>query len=270
VYLFAAGSVAAGILDLIWGDFEAAHQPIQAFGNHIPGREILAYIAALWLTVGGAAILWRRTARVGAAALAIVYFVFAVFWLPRFYTAPHALGFRIPLLIGLLVGVAQQLILVGAAGMIYALFGAPDTVRLSKALLLIRWTFGLSSVDFGLAHLTGLREVAGMVPEWMPFGGNFWAILTGIAFVLAGIAILSGIQDVLATRLLALMLFLFSMLILAPAPIAHPRNHVTWGSNAYNLAAIGATWIFAESLATFRHQRESQIPPEMDIVRRQP
>ena len=28
--LYAAGSIAAGVLDLIWGDFEAAHQPIQA------------------------------------------------------------------------------------------------------------------------------------------------------------------------------------------------------------------------------------------------
>src|SRR3954469_14087330 len=60
IYLFAAGSIAAGILDLIWGDFEAAHQPIQALGDHIPGREILAYIAAIWLVGGGGATLWRE------------------------------------------------------------------------------------------------------------------------------------------------------------------------------------------------------------------
>ena len=120
VYVYAAGSIAAGILDLIWGDFEAAHQPIQALGDHIPGREILAYIAAIWLVAGGAAILWRRTARAGAWALAAIYFIFAVFWLPRFYTAPHVLGFRIPVLIGLLAGVAQQFILVAAAAIVYA------------------------------------------------------------------------------------------------------------------------------------------------------
>src|SRR5229473_2835272 len=92
VSVYAAGSIAAGILDLIWGDFEAAHQPIQAFGDYIPGREILAYIAAIWLIAGGAAILWRRTAQVGALALAAIYFIFAAFWLPRFYTAPHLLS----------------------------------------------------------------------------------------------------------------------------------------------------------------------------------
>lgn len=36
-------SVTAGIRDLIRCDFEAAHQPIQALGEHIPGREIFVY-----------------------------------------------------------------------------------------------------------------------------------------------------------------------------------------------------------------------------------
>lgn len=44
-----------------------------------------------------------------------------------------------------------------------------------------------------------------MIPNWMPFGGAFWVVLTGVAFVLPGLAILSGILDVLAERLLALM-----------------------------------------------------------------
>jgi uncharacterized membrane protein YphA (DoxX/SURF4 family) len=266
VYVYAAGSIAAGILDLIWGDFEAAHQPIQALGDHIPGREILAYIAAVWLVAGGAAILWRRTARAGAWALATIYFIFAVFWLPRFYTATHLLGFRIPLLIGLLVGVAQQLILVAAAGIVHVSLATRDSAWLSREPLLVRWTFGLSSIDFGLAHLTGVREVAAMVPKWMPWGGDFWAILTGIAFVLAGIAILSGILDVLAARLLALMLLFFSVLVLAPRPFADPHNHVTWGSNAYNLAAVGAVWIFAEWIAAKRRERRNEVGADMGLL----
>jgi uncharacterized membrane protein YphA (DoxX/SURF4 family) len=266
VYVYAAGSIAAGILDLIWGDFEAAHQPIQALGDHIPGREILAYIAAIWLVAGGAAILWRRTARAGAWALAAIYFIFAMFWLPRFYTATHLLGFRISLLIGLLVGVAQQLILVAAAGIVHASLATRDSVWLSRAPLLVRWTFGLSSIDFGLAHLTGVRAVAAMVPKWMPLGADFWAILTGIAFVLAGIAILSGILDVLAARLLALMLLIFSVLVLAPGPFADPHNHVTWGSNAYNLAAVGAVWIFAEWIAAQRGERRNEVGADMGLL----
>ena len=59
-------------------------------------------IAAVWLIAGGAAILWHRTARFGAAALAILYGIFILFPLPRFYTAPHFLGYRAPTYIGVL------------------------------------------------------------------------------------------------------------------------------------------------------------------------
>ena len=83
VYVYGLATVAAGIFDLLWGDFDTSHQPIQAFGDHIPGRELFVYITAIWMITGGAAILWRRTAKAGAAALAGIYFIFAVFWFPR-------------------------------------------------------------------------------------------------------------------------------------------------------------------------------------------
>jgi len=257
VYVYGIASVAAGIMDLVWGEFEAAHQPIQAFGDHIPGREIFAYLAAVWLVAGGVAILWRRTARAGAAALAIIYCIFAVFSFPRFYTAPHVLGYRITVYIGVLGGVGEQLILAVAAAIVYASLAMRGSLSL-RAALIVRWTFGLSSVDFGLAHLTGVQAVAPMVPKWMPLGGDFWTVFTGIAFVLAGLAILSGILDVLATRLVALMLLVFSALVLAPMIFAFPHDHVAWGGNAYNLTAVGAAWIVADWLATRQQPVQNQ------------
>jgi len=101
-----------------------------------------------------------------------------------------------------------------------------------------------------LAHLTGVEDNAVYVPKWMPLGGEFWTVATGICFVLAGLAILSGILDVLAARLLALMLLVFSVVTLVPRIFAFPHRHDVWGGNAYNLAAVGAAWILAESLAS--------------------
>ena len=253
IYIYGLATIAAGIMDFVWGDFEAGHQPIQALGDHIPGREILAYVTAAWLATGGAAILWRRTARVGAVALTVIYLVFAIFWLPRFYTAPRILGFRAYVYIGVMGGVAQQLILAAAAANIYA--AAAHGLAWQRTTLIIRWIFGLCSVNFGLSHLTGLQPTAAFVPKWMPLGGDFWAIATGICFVLAGLAILSGLLDVPAARLLALMLLVFSALALAPRVFTTPRNHVAWGSNAYNGAAVGAAWLLAGSLE--RRQRNS-------------
>jgi uncharacterized membrane protein YphA (DoxX/SURF4 family) len=77
VYVLGMATIAGGIMDLVWGDFDSSHQPIQAFGDHIPGREVLAYITAVWMIAGGVAILWRGSARAGALALASIYFIFA-------------------------------------------------------------------------------------------------------------------------------------------------------------------------------------------------
>jgi uncharacterized membrane protein YphA (DoxX/SURF4 family) len=260
VYFFSLSTLAAGVMDFVWGDFEAAHQPIQAFGDHIPGRRIFAYIIAVWMIAGGAAMLSRKTARVGAAAVAVVYLIFAIFWLPRLYTAPLVLGFRIDVLVGVVAAIFQEFILV-VAGIIAYTSAETHALPPRKPHMVARSTFGLGSVLFGWAHLTHLTRVqvvAPMVPKWMPLGGEFWAIVTGICFVLAGIAILSGVQDVVATRLLALMLFIFSVLVLVPNVFAFPRSHVAWGSNAYNLAAVGAAWMLAEAAASPHSRREQE------------
>jgi uncharacterized membrane protein len=245
----------AGILDLIWSDFDTGHQPIDALGDPIPGRTILACITAVWMIAGGAAMLWRRTARAGALATTLIYLVFGMFWLPRFRTAPHTLGFRFELFIGLLSQTFMQLVVVAGGLIVYATVAPPDSSSSQKSPKIARWTFGVGSVLFGLGHLTNVESVARMVPKWMPLGGSFWVVLSGVAFLLAGAAILTGILNVLATRLLALMVLIFEPLVLVPVLLANPHRHIAWGANAYNLAAAGAIWIFAASLARDRARR---------------
>lgn len=129
-YIYGLATIAAGILDLIWREFEPAHQPIEAFGDAIAHQHVLAYIGAIWLIFAGVAILWRPTARVGAAASAAIYLLFAIFWLPRFVSATHAFGFSLVVCIGVLGGVAQQAILVAAGAIVIHGPVAPeDTLR---------------------------------------------------------------------------------------------------------------------------------------------
>jgi uncharacterized membrane protein len=256
LFLYGAATIAAGIINLRWGSFAAGYQPIQAFGDNVPGRTIFAYITALWLVAGGAAIMWRVSARIAAAALAVVYLIFTIFWTPRLHTAPAILGYRPDVYIGVLAGLGQQLILVAAGVVVYVSLTERRTPALQSVVRVARWLFGLSVIDFGLAHLTGTASVAALVPKWMPIGADFWTILTGIAFALAGIAILSSIQDVLAAKLLALMLLVFSALVLAPMIVVAPHAQGPWAANAYNLTAVGAAWILAEYL------------PELEVARR--
>ncbi|MCU1294413.1 MAG: hypothetical protein JWP08_3263 [Bryobacterales bacterium] len=212
VWFYGLATIATGILDISWGQFEASHQPIQSLGQHIAGQQVLAYIVGLWLIVAGMAILWRRTARKAASAAALIYLIFALVWLPRFYSATHVLAVRLGVLIFILGGVAAQLLLVAPAAIVYAATEAPDPVWRERAAIAGRWMLGLSPIVFGLGHLINVHAYARFVPHWVPFG-TFWVVVTGIAFLLAGSAIVSGIRDVLAARLLVLMLLLFDAIV---------------------------------------------------------
>ena len=260
--IFGIASAAAGILDLIWGEFEPAHQPLQAWGDHIPGATVFAYIAAIWLLAGGAALLWPKTMRFGAAALTILYSIFVVFPLPRLYTAPLYLGQHTSIYIGVVANICEQVILFVAAAVLWGTMArTPLTPRVA---LLARCVFGFCSLAFGFGNLTAIETVTPLVPKWIPLGTTFWAVLTAIAFTLAGLAIISSVLDVLAARLLGAMLLVFGALALLPLIFAAPRDHVAWGGNAYNLAAVGAAWIIAEWLVDRRQLAHSQQSAQLE------
>lgn len=250
IVVYALATIATGAIDIAWGAFAAGYEPLQAFGDNIPGRQIMAYIAGVCLVIAGAAILWKRTARACAIVLGILYGIFTIFWLPRLYIAPHFLGQHPAVYIGVLDGVGQQIILATAAAIVYALYSPPNSRLQARTTAVARWIFGLSAVEFGLAHLTGIPTVAPLVPKWLPPGQTFWVVLTGVAFVLAGVAILVRVLDVLAARLLALMLLVFSALVLGPQIPVFPHSKDAWDANAFNIAAVAAMWIFAEWLAS--------------------
>ena len=255
VWFYGLGTILTGILDIGWGAFDASHQPIQVLGKNLPGQYILAYVAGVLLVAAGLAILGRRSARMGAAASAIAYLIFAALWLARYYAGVHALGWRINVIAGVSFGLAQQLMLVAPAVIVYASTASPDSPLQKRAAIAARWLLGLPPVLFGLFHFIGIRVFASIVPHWMSFG-YFWAGLTGIAFILAGGAICSGTMDVLGARLLALMLLLFEGFVEIPPIFIRLHNQATWGAAVYNVTAIGACWIFAEFLTSRADRRQ--------------
>jgi hypothetical protein len=264
VWFYGLGTILTGILNIAWGDFDASHQPIKSLGINLPAQHVLAYVAGIWLIAAGLAILWQRSARMGAAASAIAYLMFAALWLARYSTGIHTLGWRIDVLLGVSFGLAQQLMLVAPAAILYVSTASPDSLLQKRTVIAARWMLGLPPVIFGLFHIIGIRVFATIVPHWMSFG-YFWAALTGVAFFLAGCAICSGIMDIMAARLLALMLLLFEGLVEIPPIFIRLHNQRTWGAAVYNLTAIGACWIFAEFLAsrTARRQIDTAENPVM-------
>lgn len=264
LWFYGLGTALTGILNIAWGAFDPAHEPIKALGN-IPGQQFLAYVSGIWLVAAGLAMLWRRGARIGAAGSAIAWLIFAAFWAVRYYAGIHALGWKMAVLVGVSFGLAQQLMLVAPVGIVSALASSADSRPGWGAAAAARWLLGLPPVIFGLTHLLGIPIFAKIVPHWMPLA-SFWAAITGLAFFLAGLAICSGIKDVLAARLLAIMLLLFEPLVEIPGMFARPHDQGAWSAAVYNLVAIGACWIYAEYLAS----RLKQTGPVQDRATSRP
>ena len=70
---------------------------------------------------------------------------------------------------------------------------------------------GLFSVTWGgCAFYVRMNMTAPLVPKWLPPGQVFWGYFTGVCFVAAGLAILTGIQARLAAVLLTVMITIAS------------------------------------------------------------
>jgi uncharacterized membrane protein YphA (DoxX/SURF4 family) len=256
--VYGLGAIALGIIGLAWGDFATVWQPVQALPFAVPHRTALAYVAAAGLLSAGLAIQWRRSAEVGLLVLTILYLIFALLWLPR------VIGF--PQLFGTWGGFLEEMSLVSAAVIAYASLQPHDSVWATRTVQSGRLFFGLCVLSFGLGHFFALPQTASMVPPWIPPGQQFWAVVTGVAHLLAGVAILSGVLDVLGSRLLTVMLAIFSALVWAPSLFAQPQEHMVWAGNAINLALVGTAWVVADSIAMQRRQTQVQEDYEAQVA----
>lgn len=240
--MYGLAGIAFGVIAFVWHEFNGWQQ-IQPLGN-VSHREILLYIAAAIELIGGVAIQSRKTARAGALALGIIYFLFALLWVPRIIAEPQVYDRW--------ANFFEQFSMVSGALIVYGTSprdnseSAPTLARLGYV------CFGFCVISFTLEQLFYLSGTAEFVPKWIPPGQMFWAITTTIAFALAAIALLSGYFALWASRLLTAMIIGFGLLVWLPAPFADPHKLMNWAGNAENLGILGAAWIVADFLGKHR------------------
>src|SRR5579864_5018944 len=239
-YAYGFAAIAFGIITLVWHDFNTWQQ-IRPLGN-VPHREILVYLAAAIEIFGGLAILWPRTARVGALTLGCLYLAFALLWLPFIIATPQVYDRW--------GNFFEQFSIVSGALVVYGSMDQNDPARASKVAQLGYICFGICVISFTLEQLFYLSGTASFVPKWIPPGQMFWAIATTIAFALAAFALLTGIKALLASRLLTAMIVGFQLLVWLPAPFGNPHALISWAGNAQNLAIAGASWIVMDYLSS--------------------
>jgi uncharacterized membrane protein YphA (DoxX/SURF4 family) len=237
IYVYGGGAIALGVIGLVWSDFATGWQRVT---RDVPHRELLAYLTAFYEVLGGAAILWRRTARFGALMMTALYSVFALLWGLQVIRSPQVYdpwG-----------NFFEELSIVIAGVALWAALAPADSPWHRRTAAIGR-VYGICVVSFALEQIFSIQATASFVPTWIPPGQMFWAIATTVFFALAAASILSGILAGVASRLLAAMIVGFELLVWAPRLFTAPHDHFNWAGNGISLALAGGAWVVADLIA---------------------
>lgn len=230
--LFGAAALLFGIITLMWRDPDTWQNAILRVGA------ILCACLAIGQIVGGIGLPFARTSRAAAILLGIIYALFSLACIPGIVAKP-----TVYVQYG---NFFEWFALVCGAVALYA----TTQMNGAKAAWLgaaARIGLGICTVSFTVAQVVYFRYTASLVPTWIPPNQLFWTMLTTVAFALAAIAILIGLQARLALRLMTLMLVIFGVLVWIPRLVGHPDLHGNWSEFALNFLIAGAVWVVAEN-----------------------
>ena len=233
--VFGASAVLFGSIALMWHDSDTWQTLRQIwslpFGIIIGGCLMTLQIA------GGIGMQYPRTVRAASVVLSFVYLLFSLACIPGIIAAPTVYAQY--------GSFFEQFSLLSGSIALFAATEANAAMAVAFGRL-ARLGLGVCAISFTLSQILYPRETAGLVPRWIPPNQMFWAILTTIAFALAGIAILINRQARLAIRLMTLMLALFGVLVWIPRLIAHPEAHLNWSEFGLTFLITGAAWVVAD------------------------
>jgi hypothetical protein len=212
-----------------------------------PAALHIVYATSAAQIFGG--IQFRRTAKTGAVLLGAVYLVFAFLCVPRIIAAPQIYNSW--------GNFFEQFSLATGAAIVCGRLSSAwprETLNPIGCILL-----GICTASFTLEQAFYLKATAVLVPKWLPPSQMFWAVTTTVFFALAAVALLTNRIALLATRLLALMLVLFGLLVWVPLLVSAPRKHTNWSETAETFAIAGVAWILADLLAEYRPATPSAV-----------
>jgi len=237
--IYSLGVTALGLASIVFDNFD----PGQSVPANFPAHTTLAYVS-------------------GSAALTAYYGFFVVLIMNGRLLPAHYAEF------GIYENTSMQLaIALGALIIFAASAGNTIAAQLTRAAQL---AFGVCALVWGTAHFVYMNFTAPLVPKWLPPSQVFWGYATGVCFIAAGLAILTGIQSRLAAILLTVMIAIFGLLANGPALLADHSTHFNWSESALNFTLIGVAWIVADSLPLQRRgatQNSEQSKPGPSVLR---
>ncbi|HUA80487.1 MAG TPA: DoxX family membrane protein [Dyella sp.] len=240
--VYALAFVALGCLSVFSGDFAFVWQPVPP---DVPARAMLAVLSGVVMIVGGIGMLMARTRVPASYAMAIYTMVWLlVLHVPHVIVAPsHEVNWG---------ACAEIVTLVAACWVLYASAAMPEDRPYIAALAgangigFARMAFAVALPLIGLEHLIYAKETAEMVPAWLPYRMG-WAYVTGIAHIIAGLAIALDLLPRLAATLEAWMMGIFTVCVWIPMVMAAPSQRFAWTGLMISAVITAAAWIVASS-----------------------
>jgi uncharacterized membrane protein YphA (DoxX/SURF4 family) len=237
--VFAAAMVVLGVVGLVKVNFTSIWTPVP-----IAGMPALAYLCAVVSLMSGMGLFWQRT----AASASRMLFAFLLLWLVLFRLPAIVLA---PTFVNFWPGVTTAVML-ASAWVLYTWFGADwdrqyfSFVTGEKGLRIARVLFGLSLIFFGFAHFYDIPDTVVLIPGWLPWH-LFWAYFTGSAFIVAGIAVLTGVCARLAAALAAFQIGMFTLMIWVPKVAAGSKETFVWSETIVSTVLTACACVLAES-----------------------
>lgn len=244
----AASMIGLGILGLIYGDVALVwqHLPIE----HLRGEGLIAYAFALIELVAGIGLLAKPLAKPASALLTAFLLVWALLLkLP-------AVVF-VPLMEATWLGFGEITVILAGAWVLLAIhIGDQANGRMSwlygrRGVRAARVLFAVSLPMIGLSHFFYSEQTVALVPAWLPYPLG-WTYLTGACSILTCLAVLSGVLSGIAATLEAAMLWMITLLVWAPAIIAHPTDRTAWTAFVISAAIACGAWVVADSYRGLR------------------
>lgn len=246
---------AFGIQQLAYGRISDDFLP-DIFADNT-GYHVLSYAWGILFTLAGIAMLFDWKARKVALISGGVFLLLCLLvFLPDYlFFSPqgHSLIEWSP--------VVQDLSFAGAsfimAGSYPGNAGDPAIIRLLEKLVPFGGLFfSVMLITYGADHFKYTKGVAAMVPSWIP-GPTLWTYFVGCALIGAGIAITLRIQLRLVGILMAIMFFLWMILLHIERAAADPKGN---GGLELTRVFVIFGWVGISILLAFSARKNRQAP----------
>jgi len=248
--LFALSLTAFGVLHFVYGDFVT--RVVTNWPASLPLKPLWVYLTGALLVVTGGAVVTGRKPRMLLMVVAVVLvFSFLLLHLPAVFSDVF-IG-------GAWTKGGKALVLLSGCFAVAATFREKSGTDLPGfALLKGRRPLDVGRIALasfmmmaGVQHFRWFEFVVGLVPTWVPGGGQFWTYASAVLLILGGLGMLIPVTTRLAAGLSGVMIFLWVFMLHLPRALHAVEGSANETTATFEaLAFSGLVFLYAATAST--------------------